>query len=106
MPNLFAQEEWIDATRHCSSGASDVYETFSDNPGELFRAFQQEYGRCISGVYLEKGGISRRIGWVFQKLARYTDTKEKYLMETVVTLHTKPPATTVQHFPFYMDKQA
>jgi hypothetical protein len=100
--NLFAQETWIDATQHVGSGSSDVYETFSDDPGELFRAFQREYGRCTGSVFVDKDGTSRRVGWVFQKRARYTDTKESYLMETWVTLHTREPVTTVEHFPFYM----
>lgn len=102
MPNLYAQENWHDRTRSIATGSSDVYETFSDDPGELFRAFQRQYGRCVSSVYVEKDGTSRRIGWVFQKRARYTDTKESYLMETWVTLHVKEPVTTVEHFPFYM----
>lgn len=96
--NLHVQESCIDRTREIRTGDSPVYESFTDNEGELFRSCQREHGRCISSVYIDgKEGKPRRIGWVFEKRAKYTDTGKTFILETWVTLHEAPPETRVTH---------
>ena len=95
---IYAQEQWINATEGYSSGDSGVYETFTDSIGELFRSCQHEHGRCISSMYMEtKNKNPERIGWVFEKKRKYTDTNEKYLCETWVSLHKSEPVTTTKY---------
>ena len=96
--NLYVNEVWIDSTRHLGIGESGVYETFTDDPGELYRALQREYGRCISKVYIDgEKGETLPIGWVFVKRRHYEDTGEPYLAETWATLHERPPTQTTRH---------
>jgi len=95
---LYAQEVWLNATEGFGCGETDVYETFTDNVGELYRAMQSEYGRCVSRVYVDRAdGTPRPIGWVFQRRRRYTDTGETYLAETWVTVHEGPPTKTTKY---------
>ena len=96
--NLYVQETWIDRTQGCGAGESDVYETRYDAPGALYRAMQQEYGRCVSRVYVDgTDGAPHAIGWVFLQAARYEDTHERYLRETWVTVHQAPPTRTIKY---------
>ena len=98
MGNLFIQESWVDRSRDVRCGESDVYETFTDNRGELFRSLQKEYGRCVSKVYIDlEDGKAQAIGWVFQKIVQYEDTGEDFLMDTWVTVHSEPPERTVKY---------
>ena len=78
-------------------GESGCYETFADTPGELFKALQREYGRCVSKVYI---GEKTPVGWVFEKRAEYEDTGEPYIQEVWVTMHREPP--TVTRTPHYL----
>jgi len=97
---MYAQEEYVNATKGYRCGDSDVYETFTDDLKHLFRAFQRDYGRCTSKVYIENpDGSVRAIGWVFQKMEKYTDCNETYLQEVWITLHDdKPTKTTEYHY--------
>lgn len=72
---MLVQEVYVNATSGSRFGKSDWYEPFTENVGCLFRDFQQEYGRCISKVFIdtEKGVI--QIGWVFQKRMLYEDAR-------------------------------
>jgi hypothetical protein len=97
MPNLFVQEEVVDATQHIMFGSDDVYESFTDDAGELFRKCREAHGRCISKAYVDENGSRKHIGWVFQKRDRYSDTGEPYLRETWVTVHSGPPTKTVEY---------
>ena len=85
--NLYVQETYLNATEGHVIGESDVYETFTDDPGELYRAMRREYGRCISKVYVDSPNGPRAIGWVFQARDKYEDTGETYLREVWVTVH-------------------
>lgn len=96
MTNLLAQETCRNATANYIMGESDVYETFTDDRGELFRALRRHYGGCTGKVYVETAEGERAVGWVFQKTDRYEDTDEPFLREVWVTLHTAPPTRTVQ----------
>ena len=95
--NLYVQETFVNATEGHRIGESDVYETFTDNTGELYRAMQREYGRCISKVYIDAEGGPKAIGWVFQGRDKYEDTGEVYLREVWVTLHDEPDTVTRTH---------
>jgi hypothetical protein len=98
MSNLYAQETWINRTENYRSGDSDVYETGFADPGDLYREFQKEYGRCTGKVHVDApDGKILDVGWVFQKRKKYTDVNETYLLETWVTLHTAPPKRSVTY---------
>lgn len=58
-------------------------------PGDIFRASQKEFGRCISRAYIDTAEGVKAIGWVFVKRDRYEDTGETFLHETWVTLLTE-----------------
>lgn len=95
---LLAQETTLNATRGHIIYESEPQEAFTDDAGELFRFCQKEYGRCISSVYIDGlDGKIKRIGWTFQKQARYEDTGEPFILETWITLHDAEPERTVRH---------
>ena len=93
MSKLLVQEEWVNATKGYRTGSSEIYETWCETVGELFKAMQKEYGRCKGKVYI---GENTHIGWVFEKLEHYTDTNEPYLLETWVTVHNSPPVKVLE----------
>lgn len=95
--SLYAQESFVNATDGYRCGDSDVYETFADTPGDLFRAMRREYGRCTGRVYIDTEDGVRSIGWVFVKREQYQDADESYLKETWVTVHDAPPTVTREH---------
>ena len=96
---LLVEEERVNATEHYRGGPSGVYESRFETPGEAFRGFSKLYGRCQSSMYVEQEGKTKRIGWVFQKQAKYEDTGKPYILETWVTLHAAEPTRTVtEHF--------
>jgi hypothetical protein len=97
---LHVKESWVDRTRNIRCGDSDVYETWCNTTGELYRAMRREYGRCVSRVYVDgPNGTARAIGWVFQRRRKYDDVNETYLAETWVTIHDKPDSVThTEHF--------
>jgi len=97
MGNILISETWVNKTENYIVGESEVYETFTDDKGKLFKNLQREYGRCISKVYVDEGGETKTIGWIFEKTAYYTDTKEKYIQETWITLHNSKPVTTIKY---------
>ena len=91
---LYVQENWINATKGYSCGQSEVYQTWCETKGELFKAMQKEYGKCVSKMYI---GDNTHIGWVFEKLEHYTDTNEPYIMQTWVSVHNSPPKKTIEY---------
>ncbi len=94
---LYAQETFINRTQNARVGESDVFETFTDDRGKLYRSMRQEYGRCTGKVHIDPD--AREIGWVFVKRTKYEDCDETYLQETWVTVHTaKPTRTTEYHY--------
>ncbi len=99
MSNILISETWINRTEGHGIGESGVYETYTDSLGKLYRSLRKEYGRCISKVYIDRDGKAQAIGWVFLKADRYEDTRERFLRETWVNVHTAP--TTVSRTPHY-----
>ena len=98
MGNLWIDERFINRDVNASFGDTGVYETSYDAPGELFRALQREYGRCISKVYIDtQDGETKSIGWVFQSRDKYEDSEDTYIREVWVTIHNGPPARTIEY---------
>jgi hypothetical protein len=94
MSNIYIQETWVNKTAGYVVGESDVYETWFTDTGKLFKHLQKEYGRCTGKVYV---GDNRQVGWGFEKLTKYTDSKDTYLQETWVTVHTAKPVKTISY---------
>lgn len=97
--NLYAQETFLNATEGHMIGENDVYETYCETRGELFRAMRDEYGRCTGRVYIDTEAGTKAVGWVFQGRDTYEDTGESYLREVWVTVHNAPPTRkTESHY--------
>lgn len=101
--NLFVEESHVDATRGVNYGSSGVQESFTNNVGRLFRSCQSHFGRCTSSVYIDTPQGSKKIGWVFEKQEKYTDTGEPYLSETWVTVHKCAPERMVRYDYQFLD---
>lgn len=99
--SLYVQETYINATEGYSFGESDVYETYFDTTGDLYRNCVREFGRCVGKVYVDPvdGGPPLQRGWVFQGRRRYEDTNEPYLREVWVMVHDAPPTVTREYHP-------
>ena len=88
MPELEIRESYVNQTKGYNFGSSVWYEPFTDNIGDLFRALQREFGRCVSKVYIDAPvafypATAKPVGWVFEKKCQYTDCMETYIQETV-----------------------
>lgn len=94
--NLHISETMVNVTAGYRFGPDEheITETFTDDPGELYRALQREYGRCTGKVYVDTADGTKRVGWVFLKRAEYEDSSETFLQETWVTLHDAPDTVT------------
>lgn len=91
---MLISEQHINVTQDCLCGESGLYEPCNaDDIGKLFKTLQEEFGRCVSKIYIDEGdeGDARAIGWVFQKKQKYSDVDEEYVHEVWVTLHEKEP---------------
>lgn len=97
MANLWVKETWVNRDDKCLLGESDVYETYTEEKGQLYRHMVREYGRCIGKIYVETKEGTKEVGWVFLKRQKYSDCKETYLQETWVTVHTGPPEKTIKY---------
>ena len=97
---LLVNEQMVNVTEGYRYGPDpgDMYEPFTDEIGRLFRAYQKEYGRCVSRVYVDvDGGEPIAVGWVFSKRVAYEDTGDLYEQEVWVTLYTSPDTVTREH---------
>jgi hypothetical protein len=99
--NLWVQETYVDETKGYRFGESEVYETWTNDTGVLFREMQREYGRCVSRVYHDTDHGVEAIGWVFEKTMPYEDARDPkrdtYVRSVWVTLHA--PVTVVEQRP-------
>jgi hypothetical protein len=96
-PNLWVSEAFVDRERDIRFGETDPYESFTADPGRLFKSCQREYGRCTGKVYIDtKNGKAMAIGWVFLGKDKYQDCNRSYLREVWITLHDGPPTRTTQ----------
>lgn len=82
---LMVSEVYVNATTDTRFGDSGIYECFTDSLGELFRRMQKEYGRCVSKVYIDSIKGTKSVGWVFQKMMQYEDSKKTYIREVWVS---------------------
>lgn len=83
------KETWVsvEGKKRYQIGTSGWYESFAEETGELFRACQREYGRCISRMYVDVAvafhkAKAKAIGWVFEKRKQYSDCDKTYIQET------------------------
>ena len=96
---ILIQEDSIEVRKddkRFSLGETDVYESFAETTGELFRFLQKEYGRCTSFVYVGEKD-PKKIGWVFQKKVKYEDCEEYYTREVWITLHKAQPEKSIEY---------
>ena len=83
---LQIKEDFVNRTEGYRYGDSGYYEPLTDGLGNLYKDLRGKYGRCIGNVYQDTpDGTPDKIGWVFLKRAKYTDSKETYLQETWIT---------------------
>lgn len=84
---IAVREVHINATEHYRFGDSDVYETYADSSGELFRGILKDGWRCISKMYRETPHYFNQtyppkvVGWVFQRRDKYEDCNKTFLHE-------------------------
>ena len=102
---MIIQEEHVNGTEGYRLGEPAFYEAISENVGEVFSEARKEFGRCIGSVYVESPGPKPpRIGWVFEKIERYTDSGESYINETWITLHKELPDKRMTFHYINLDK--
>jgi hypothetical protein len=95
--SLFVQETYINRTAGHQIGETDVMDAYADTLGELYRASQADYGRCIGKIYRDGPDGPVATGWVFVGRDTYQRSDETYLREVWVTVHTAEPTRTVQY---------
>lgn len=80
------KETWINATERYIIGNSDlpVDDSTIKTLSDLYRYGVKNYGRCVSKMYIDPN--ARHIGYVFEGIAHYEDTKEPYKRETWLSI--------------------
>lgn len=95
---MLIKETWVNESKGHILSDSGLYESYTDNIGELFKNCQRLYGRCISGMFIDStDGKNKKVGWVFEKLEKYQDANEYFKMHTWVEIHAKQPTKTEQN---------
>jgi len=69
-------------------GEGEAYQTAHSKTGNLYRACQRQYGRCVGHVFVDANKTPRKVGWVF--LQKNPDQKGT-LLETWVSVYLSPP---------------
>lgn len=102
------RETYVNKTEGSIFGESDWEEAWTDDRGRLFRALQEEYGRCVSRMYVDRKTPAKPqtaffglavpladqveqartwetvpIGWVFEKRMAYEDSPSAYYLREV-----------------------
>lgn len=91
MSNLFIRETFVNETEGHRFGSSDWVETFTDDLFELFKSLRSEYG-APAKMYRDREGSSPiQVGWVFNKTAKYDDSKETYKQTTWIEVSKTEP---------------
>lgn len=89
---LMVQETYVDKTKGYRFSESEWYEAYTDSRRKLFRNCQQEYGKCVSKVYVDTQEGTKQVGWVFEKKMVYEDCRnrptedDKYIREVWVSV--------------------
>ena len=88
MGNIYVQETYLATIEGVTSvsGEGNIYESFTDNKGKLFRNCQKEFGGCTGKIYNDVDN-NKAFGWVFAKKVKYEDVDEYYLQEVWVHLY-------------------
>lgn len=71
---LMMRESFTNETMGYFFNETDWYEPYTDSRKRLFRDCQQEYGRCVSAVYIETPTGTKSVGWYFERKEQYEDT--------------------------------
>lgn len=101
---LYVDVTIVNKTENYTFGSDGEYETFCTTIGELYREMMGEYGRCEGKMYVDSvDGVSKQIGWVFLKRAKYTDCNETYLQETWVAVMERPTEIKTERTYHYAD---
>ena len=74
---LHIKETYVNETQGYRFGNSDWIETFTDDPGELYRALKAEYGNARNMYRDRNGSPPVKVGWVFMGRANYEDTRSR-----------------------------
>lgn len=96
--NLLIQETFANATENYIGHETEVYETRFSDVKALYKSLTSEYGRCTSKMYIDSAaGESKAIGWVFEKRVKYDDSKETFIQQVWVSVHTATPKKSIQY---------
>jgi hypothetical protein len=94
--NLWIKETGVNATEGYLFFEPICTETSFSDVGELFKALKKEYGKATNMYIDGKGGKSKKVGWVFQKTAKYEDSGEPYKQETWIEVYETEPIQNVK----------
>lgn len=88
---LEIKEKFVNRDKGYVFSESDWHALDTQDKGQLYRSLRDEYGRCISKVYVDQLQVNGQmaaipIGWVFVKRIQYEDCDETYLREVWVTV--------------------
>jgi len=73
---LQIRETYVNETKGYQFGNSGWQDTDMTEKGKIFLAMQREFGRCVSGVFVDKkDGTTEQVGWVFEKKMKYEDAR-------------------------------
>lgn len=76
---LLVRETYVNATKEYVFGDSgEPQEAWTNSVGELFRACQREFGRCIGKMYRDSDDGPEQVGWVFSKRMAYEDDRDSF----------------------------
>ena len=90
---LYIREAFVDDTEGHHLGGAPWYETFTDDPAELFWYLKRQYGNARN-MYVDcEDSQSVKIGWVFTGRDRYEDSDETYKRSVWVEVSTTEPVT-------------
>lgn len=93
---MLVSETFVNETRGWVYSESPPCEPWTFDLGRLFRYAQQEFGRCVSCVYVDTPAGPKKIGWVFEKRCEYEDTGEPYLRQVWVQFHRTEDLDTIR----------
>lgn len=103
MGNLHIQETFVNRTENVGIGGTDIYTTFTDDIGELFKTLRTEFGKATCMYVGEGEGV--QVGWVFLRKLKYDDSKETFLREVWVEVYEKDEAGEYHRYDFTKKKK-
>ncbi|MGI9449804.1 MAG: hypothetical protein ACR2QH_04040 [Geminicoccaceae bacterium] len=88
---LHIREIFINEDRGVQFGDSGWYPSALDDAGDLFRQLRVDYGAARNLYRDVGGGEPIKVGWVFHRRDRYTDTDERYQRSVWVEVSATEP---------------